>query len=277
MKLRSYLFTASALLTLSSQALAGEYVVTPATLGDWQLSGAKPADTGEGPTLSLPAGATLARTFELDAVLVHAYSSPTFVAVPADWPILQVGPAALALVRNGNQGELVLLVDNIARALPFGVTVDAAGHGIASVELAIGYSPASHRGIVMFNGKTEEFSASASGASEVVLSAGESRPWPFESLTAVTLDAPVAPSIAGNSLRTSPTSNSAGLQASADIVRRMEAAWFASEQARQSGAGSTGMETNPMASAVALEIFTPPAVRNDPASIRREIARQKKL
>jgi len=267
---------AGALLTLSSFAIAGEYPVTPASLGDWRLVGATQTDLGHGSALSLPAGTTLARTFEAGIILVHSVSSPVFADSPTDWPLLQVGPAALALIRNGNRGELVLLVDSTARTLPFAVTVDDGGRGAAPLEIALGYSPASRRGIVMLGNQIEEFNAAA-GTSEISLSAGQNEPWAFDSLTAFVPDAAVSSSTNGNADSSFAASKPGVLQNSAEIIRRMETTWLAAEADRQASPGRAPAETAAASPPITLEIFTPPAVRNDPASIRREIARQKKL
>ncbi len=84
--------------------------LTPQNLDGWSVSGADKSALTKDTQLTLPAGAQLGHAFERNAVIVHAVSHPAFSSSETEWPILSVGPAALALAQKDSAGKFVLVV-----------------------------------------------------------------------------------------------------------------------------------------------------------------------
>ncbi len=248
-----------------------DLTVTPATLADWQLTGADRTKLQSQDTLMLPAGAEISRTFTDGAVVLYSVSSPHFGSTSDDWPVVQVGPAALALIRKGIRGELVLLVDNSISILPVEVPLDASGNVMEPLEVALGYDPAAKVGVVAFGDQVLSFKGAANTAGvEIAVSAGERSPWTQDSLEVLV----IGPD--------DPTDAAKG-RAGAEAAKRADLLDSAAEQLRHAGEGIGGRNgtgagvTKPKTIGVVstLEVYTPASVRHGAAAVRAVIAQAK--
>ena len=74
--------------------------VTPQSLIDWTVAGADQLTISAAPSLALPAGAQLARTFAGRDLAVKLTSRPQFGLTPADAPVLEIGAADLVFAQR---------------------------------------------------------------------------------------------------------------------------------------------------------------------------------
>lgn len=267
------LFTGLLIVAGTLTAGVQNYVVTPATLADWKVSGADRDKLQAQDTISLPAGAELARTFSGGAVVFYTVSSPHFGPTPGDWPVVQVGPAALALTRKGIRGELVLLVGETVSILPMDIPLDSSGNCLKPLELALGYDPVSNVGVVAFADQALSYKGTSNGpVVEVAVAAGEKKSWPHDSLEVLVI---------GPEDTTDDTAKGTD---SADAARRAAILKSATVKLRQAGEviggqdGSGSATTKPpgIEAGSRLEIYTPPAVRHGAGSVRAAIAQNLK-
>jgi hypothetical protein len=265
------LFFPSVLFLSAGGLTAGEQIepVTPASLAGWSFTGSDSAPNPGDEHLSLPPNAQLARSFVTTELAVKLVTRPVFSAEPANWPILEIGQSALIFRRKGNDGELALAWDeNAPVSLPFTIELDDDGHSAEPLTLLF-----TRRGAVTvrLNGQSLTVPAAPlSGAPvQVVISAGASDPWTLESMAVVLTtaenppDAPVIPAEPGAS---------AGPEALL-ARRRLVAAGLIPEFSFTLPSDLTAPSEPPgMAekrAPNALEVFTPPSVRQGRADVIR--------
>lgn len=245
--------------------------VTPQTLAGWSVAGAEKNALASGQQLSLPAGAQLSREFSASAVIVHLVSRPVLAETSAEWPILEIGPVALALTGREGQGRLVLVVnaDHVID-LPWPVVPDPAH---PAVDLILAYDPVTGAGLVGLKDQIKPFAgASSAQPVAVILSAGEHAAWPQDSLSVLLLAADPPPPVArsgGNGGSTSSRAATARLKTALDHLSGPAAT--ATPGGPAAPATTAAPEPAPVST---LEIFTPPAVRRGRAeAVRALLAR----
>lgn len=232
--------------------------VTPGTLAGWVVVGAERKVVTVPPTLAVPAGAELSRSFAAGAVLVRVVGTPGWAETAAEWPILQVGEAAVAWMEQGGNGRLALMHGGDPETtLPWRWPLDAA----EPWGLALAYDPDSGAGLVATPEGRRLFATEPSSRGvEVVLAAGASRSWPVDSLRVARI------------FEESATATRREPRPAAELAAARTAAWAALSSAlevflaeeRQAAAGKpkpAALGRNP-APARPLEVFTPPAVRS---------------
>lgn len=262
--------TLSASLLLAQQTLS----VTPQTLAGWTLVGAEAANLAGQSSLTLPAGAQLARRFSNDDFSLQLKTRPVVGSSEADWPVLELGKVALVFGRNGPTGRLTLVLgSNAPQPLPFEFALDAEDRSKASllVTLARDGSAVS----VQFSGRTLQFPVNrdASGPLEFVASAGASHAWTIENLTVTGIVAePIAPAVAGSDSLdgASVIDELPRSRAITEELARADtrAAATASQLDVAAAKGSPPANAN-AASKSTLEVFTPPAFRRGRADALR--------
>jgi hypothetical protein len=245
---------------------AGEQIitVTPRTLDAWAVSGANKAGLAQDQQLILPAGAQLSRKFSGSVVILHLVSRPILSSIAGDWPILEVGPIALAFTQIGSQGKLVLVIGEEKQiALPWSVPTDG-----SAVDLVLGYDSVSGTGLVRLGRQSQFFDASSgSAAVEVLLTAGAKSHWQQDAMEVLLLTDDFTDATANTALggQTGKAGLNDKLMAAMDKLRSQDNA--------TAGQGGTALATNPTTKPTigssGLEIFTPPAVRHGRADAVR--------
>lgn len=175
------------------------YTVTPYSLAGWTLVGAElPAILGQA-ELTLPANAQLVRSVVANEIALQAVSRPLIGEAAGDWPVWELGDAALVFHRHEDSGRLLLVLgDQPPQELAFTFALDAEGRSLAP--LAVGFARDNAEVRVTLNGLTQTFPASAISdtMSDIVVSAGDTQPWAFQRLevTVVAADPVAAPKTA---------------------------------------------------------------------------------
>ncbi len=260
-------------LALASALSAAEQilVVSPSTLEGWSVTGADKATLARNPQLVLPAGSQLGQNFSGNAVILHLVSQPALSASSAEWPILAVGPAALAVVAENGGGRLMLVVnESTLIELPWKIPTT---QNPASLDLLLAYDPLSGAGLIAFQNQTQAFEAGRStGPVDVFLTAGASNAWPCEKMEVLLLGAdPVDPNAAA-SARSGEAANK-----TAEKIRSAAEQLLAGHSAGAVATAATSLAPAavPVSGAnVTLEIFTPPCVRRTEiiAAVRSTVA-----
>jgi hypothetical protein len=255
------------------------YSVTPQSLAGWNLAGTDSQTLAAQPELTLPANAQISRAFTTSDLTVHLSTRPYFGTEPADWPVLEVGSAALVFVRNGVTGQLHLVLGEEAPiVLPPSFALDAAGRSLEPLSVLIGRD-GTELGLEVA-GQMRSFPIdSATGDSvEVVASAGAAQPWAIDRLEVSVLPpATVAPT---GSSPSDPGQWAAKKAATPDRANpTVESPASPSQPKPLPGlVPSTAPEKTAQAAeparATTLEIFTPPAVRTGRAGkVRANVAK----
>ncbi len=267
------LILALLLCTLGLRLGAAEQLitVTPQTLADWSVVGADRTVLAAEKQLSIPAGAQLSREFSTAAVIMHLCSRPVFSETAADWPILEIGPVALALVgRDQEAGRLVLVANEDSVVdLPWPVVADNSN---PTVDLILAYDPMTGAGLIAYQDKLKSFtSAVTTKLVEVVLSAGEHAAWPQDTLQVLLLSEDPPPGVGPRAGADNAYPHAAITKLKAALDRLPGPA----HAAKSAGATQSAVSTSPAPVPVStLEIFTPPAVRRGRAEeIRTLLAR----
>ncbi len=243
-------------------------------LASWSVLGADKNQLTDEATLSLPAGAQLYRTVSSGGITLAVQSSPAFGLRAADLPVVELGDAALAFLRDGETGKLVLVLgDNPALTLPYEFALAGDGHSQEPLNLTL--SRAGATVAVTTRGQTLHFPAGYSARpQEIVLSAGAGQAWPIQglALTAVT----------NQDASNARSSDSTSDQGNADQVRQQAtkptattgaiASESSATSVASSGTAITTAETPPRV--ITLEVFTPPSVRLGRATEVRKAAMQ---
>ena len=264
--MRFLLFTSLiASLGLSGRAAEQFIEVTPLTLDGWTVAGTGGNTLSSGSQLVLPAGVQLSRKFSDPVLVVHLVARPVFSEQGENWPILGLGSAALAFVRQEGQGHLVLVTAETAAVdLPWTVPLDSNGKQ-GSIDLLLAYDRVTGTGLVSFQNQVRVFEvAPAVGPTDVSLSAGVRSDWAVDLLQVLLPDldaAATGTSNLENSSSSEPGPHDTGqlpvnkLRAALDQLRASEAA------GTSAGAATSADQTKVVAAVPSLEVFTPPSVR----------------
>jgi hypothetical protein len=250
--------------------------VTPHSLETWTVTGADKAALGHSSDLVLPANAQLSRGFAAELVSIEFRAKPVFAASAEDTAILELGPVALILTREGDQGCLMLdLGDSAPVVLPGRVALDEDGAGVSPVSLQLSYVRSSGAVTVTSFGQTSTFVCEASANPiEVVMTAGAKSALAIESLSireSTPDDAALGRSNLGHT-----GSEAKGFSAAADGVNgaRPQAIGFGMVGAPPPRAALATAATQGSSS---LEIYTPPGGRTGRAdAIRLSLPQTKK-
>lgn len=234
------------------------YTVTPQSLGAWSTAGVDKSSLAVDKTLSLPAGAQLGRKFPEGAVILRLVTRPVFSETPSEWPILEVGPAAVALIRKAGEGRLVLVVDETkAAVLPW--TIPLTGKD-DSCEIVLAFDPSSGTGFISLKDQVQTFEATPpADPVEVWLSAGSKSAWPQDLMEVLLL---TDENDAGT-----PKTTEGKAAKSAKPIDRLKSALddLLERDSDKSKSKTTGATSNIVAASgetvSMLEIFTPPSVR----------------
>ena len=252
-------------MVLTGMLQAGEQVVavTPQTLAGWAVTGAGKASLDQASVLTLPAGAQLSRRFDADSVTVQFKAQPVFGATPEDYLILEAGPAALAFVRDGSNGQLVLAIgDSTVLPLPYAVKLNSDGSSVDPVELQLTYDRATGGVVVTGFGQTLQYSGTPGAKPmRVVLTSGADAALTLQTLEVLL----VTPEVASGDGRGGASSQSAsanGTAADSTFGRTASVDQRVAEALRPAAGGdSPGTSPSANGGRQALEIFTPPSVR----------------
>lgn len=219
---------------------------------------------------TLAAGSEVFRAYESGAVLLQLRSNPVFGAAPEDWPVVQVGPLALAFMREGGNGRIGILRGEEAELLPDEFALDSDGRASAAIEAIMAFDASSGTAVHAIGGKIVVLEASARGrAVEVALAAGASAAWPVDGMEVL---------VVGEEQGRPPGGAPPGDSAAALLDRVLAAlrAPVASALPHASGSSSepAKAERKPLPPGyVRLEISTPPAVRRGAGQVRAIVAR----
>lgn len=244
-------------------------VVTPSSLDGWTVTGADRTSLAACPQLLLPAGSQLGRQFPGGAIVLHLVSTPVISADSADWPILEVGPVALAAVADNHGGKIMLVVnESVQVELPWKIP---SSPNPTSLDLLLAYDPVSGAGLIGMQNDMRAFDAGASTRPvEVILSAGATHAWPCDQLELWLLSADAIEV-------TSPATTQASERARTPSEKLRSLVEQLTGE-RDSGAGPTPSVVTPFPVATAvgglgarLEVFTPPAFRHSRAAEVRSI------
>lgn len=274
--MRSSIVTLGLLALVSALAASAQTLtLTPQSLTAWTLTGATKEALARQAILSLPAGAQLSRTFRTGDITVAVTARPVFATAPADWPVLEVGAAALVFARTGETGQLILKVgDTEPVALPLAVTLDAAGRSADPISVTLVRS--GDMLVVNLAGQTQQFPTDAAASLEIIASAGADHPWTLDSLQVTvpetaTVSGTTGPkSDSGNSVPppTGSTSTFSGRFSAASLQPAAGTNTGGSDSAKSTVASPTRP--------IAPEVFTPPSVRTSRVdAVRAAVAQLK--
>ena len=247
--------------------------VLPGTLRGWTVTGAKATSVAASAPLALPAGSQLSRAFGGNAVIVRSISLPVFSSTAESWPLLEVGPASLVMLRRQDAGHLIIVVggEQVADLTDSAPLAEASA---TPVELMLGFDPATSTVVVGWDGRLEAYACPAATSNvEVALTAGDTSAWPQVSLEVLVLGS-------GASAPPGFSSGSVHRDAATAAAARLESAinrWQAGgpEALTASPAQAAPAASAIAASAVTLEIFTPQAVRHAHVSAIRATVLQR--
>lgn len=253
-------------LGLSGRAAEQLIEVTPLTLAGWTVTGTAGNALSSGNQLVLPAGVQLSRIFSDSVLVVRLVARPVFSEQGEDWPILGLGSAALAFVRQDGQGHLVLVVNaTTATDLPWTVSLDSAEKQ-DPIDLLLAYDRMTGTGLVSFQNQVQIFDVAPSvSPTELWLSAGVRSDWPVEILQVLLPDLDAVAAGAGN-LQNTGTSEAGANDTAQMLVNKLRTA-LDQLRAKSEAAGATSgpaisVDQTITAGVVSsLEVFTQPSVR----------------
>lgn len=234
--------------------------VTPQTLEAWTVLGADRRAIIEQEHLILPAGSEIGRAFPSQTVILRLLTRPVFSESPAEWPILEVGPATLALISKDGQRRAVLVIgEQVSLDLP----VSAPEYDqSAGTDLILAYDPETGAGLIRLQDSIRSFEAGQNAKPvEMALLAGSNSNWPVEVMEVLLL--PNDP--AGSEERTSAREAEARLRKLIDSRMSALSADGGSGGGSGSGSGSSAAavenKPTPAGTGSTLEVFTPSSVR----------------
>jgi hypothetical protein len=210
--------------------------------------------------------------FQAGDLSVDAVTQPVLGVAAQDWPMLELGPAALVFARKGASGQLILVVASDAPvALPLTIALDAEGRSAEPV--AVNMTVTGGLLTVTSGDQIWQFpiKAEASASQEVVASAGADHAWAFDSLRIDGAAVPVTDTGgfgagSGAKPQSSADSSSPGSRPSAKASGRVfPANDFDSPASAPPKAAAPRASPPPKT----LEVFTPPAVRHGRADAVR--------
>ncbi|MDI1336599.1 MAG: hypothetical protein PSU94_10520 [Lacunisphaera sp.] len=253
----------SIILSLARPLEAAEQLVTvtPQTLGGWQIVGTDRDQMAKVQQLILPDNAQLSRLFSDQAVILHLVSRPVFSQESARWPLIGVGPLALALVKQDGLGRLVLVTDETtAHDLPWSVSLEQLE---VAVDLIVAYDPLAGAGLIGFQDQLQEFAMPASAKPvEVWLGAGAGSSWPLDHMEVLLLSEGTQEN--GQSISDAESRQRAlkgRLKSALGELLADGGSGGGSGYGSGSSADPDGVAAGKPGSGPALEIFTPPSVR----------------
>lgn len=258
--------------------LGGTLVAPHVTAADgnpfdgWRRAGDVQTPT-ESDGIVLGANAQLAHDVTGNPVNLRLLSEPVFSVASEDWPVVEIGSVALLLARDADVGRLILVIaDNDPIVLDGAIPLAVDGHSQEPLSLQIFRQ--ADLVTVKWGDEETHFAAPAdiAGATEVILSAGQTQAWSIAHLEI------------GDQVSVLPTP---GIKEGVDKNKGGDGSAIAntgtirlrflpsgnSGSAGESAARSTtsveavkGAET----AAPSFEVFTPPAVRFGRANALRE-------
>jgi hypothetical protein len=237
-------------------------VLTPQTLAGWNITGTDAQTLSSQNELTLPAGTQLARNFASGNLSLRVSTFPMIGQSPEDWPVLELGSAALIFSRDASTGRLVLVLGEGAPVeLPFTFPLNAEGRSVGPIAVVLERRDSSID--LTVSGQTLQFAAdfTAKDPTQVVISSGSTQPWAFQSMELT---------IGAKGLATPDNFQAGSPQAKTDDARAlpvggMGAALRTENRLGQDLAGPHGQPGKSVpvrgGASGSLEIFTPPAVR----------------
>lgn len=246
-----------------AQASDGSLVAGWRQLGDVQTPGGSSG-------IVLGANAQLGHDMAGGVVNLRLLSQPVFCFASEDWPVIEIGSVALLLARDSDVGRLVLVVaDNDPIVL--GGSIRLAADGRSEEPFSLQMMRQGDQVTVKWGDEEAQFTAPADpiGATEVVLSAGQTQAWCIARLE-IGDQTSVLP--ASGSLEGADKDKEAPIAATGTI-RLKFLSGRSSGSVGESAARSTAPADTKNAvetAAPSLEVFTPPAVRFGRADALRE-------
>ncbi|MDB6169688.1 MAG: hypothetical protein JWM88_2552 [Verrucomicrobia bacterium] len=159
--------------------------VNSASVVDWIVTGAQKADLVEAPSLVLPPGAQLSRSFDTGLLVVRLRTTVPFGVAGDNIPTVEAGPVGLAFVQDNAGPQLMLVLGNSAAIpLPFLVKPETSESRTAVVDLELSFERSTGAVTVTSSEETKHYTVEPSIAPvEVVISAGAQDPFPLSVLT----------------------------------------------------------------------------------------------
>lgn len=160
---------------------AEQYIKLPTQdFAGWNILRASPQSLAWEGRLRLPPGAQLSQTFPSNAAILHVGTQVRFSTDASEWPIMAVGPAALTLIRRGEQGRVMLVLNETAvTELPWSVPLDESGQ--AKVDLILAVDSLSGEVLVGHQEELQSFRFSPIEATtEVFFANGSVGSWTFD-------------------------------------------------------------------------------------------------
>jgi hypothetical protein len=250
------------------------YWVTPQTLDSWSLVGASQQVLATGSRLTLPAASQLVRNFRSADIAAKITTQPVIGVDPSDWPVLEIGSAAIVLARKGTEGKAFLVLGDLApMELNCQFSLDATGRSAGII--TVGLRHQSERVEVEMSGQKIQFPVALSEGDswEVVASAGGTSDWEMDSFI-VSVQNETSTAVAPNAsaglrqeaeIALLPNGTVTGINASGASIQPGTSA--ATEQS--SGEQSTSWSV-PGRKSASLEVYTPPATRHGRATAAAE-------
>ena len=251
--------------------------VTPATLGGWTVTGATHDALAALPALTIPAGAQLAQLFQSPNLAIHLTTQPVLGTSSADWPVLEIGSAALLFSRDASGGKLVLAQgDSAPIELPIAFALDAQGR--SKDPLTLGFSRHDSTITVQAGGQTLQFPAAGdlSLSAEVVISAGKSETWTFDSME-IAVEPSASPAVPDSPANAGGATSNSSASIKATTSPTLNQRWAPTAPASQDVLGtslSTPKSATGSSSSGSLEVFTPSSMRHGRAETVRANAAQ---
>jgi hypothetical protein len=224
----------------------------------------------QAPQLTLPAGSQLKRSFTGNGITVKLVTQPIFGPESTDWPVLEIGSAALVFLWSGHEAKLALALDeNPPVTLPFTFKLAADGRSAEPIHVTLASEGSTVTVGALGQTLAFESSSAAHSSQEVIVSAGAMEDWPLASMT-VSVSTPdetptrrEGPTDALPDRGVSNPTNS--IPGPANI--RTNPAVATGSNAADSIA--TTNKTGSKSGGGGLEIFTPPAIRHGHADAVR--------
>lgn len=254
------------------------------SLSGWSLVGVDPSALSAMNELRLPSNAQLARQFPASDIAVQLTTQPVLGENVGDWPVLELGSAALIFTRSGITGRFVLVRgDEAPLELPLTFALDADGR--SREVLTLGFSRAGATLTVTLADQSLNFPAGPDdgGMLEIIASAGAAQPWALSRLAAtVNMPEPVSSSAPAVFHAPPPLDTLAILPAVATATVTAVIAPLPRTPSLPVPSAFIPVSSTKVAAALvttssggALEIYTPPSVRHGRVGILRAVIQSK--
>jgi len=258
-------------LALFSGLSAGEPSRPPSAAANagWVLLGTDQAISPDATEVTLPASAQLARIIDQNTAEIRLRTQPVIAPDFTDWPILELGTAALVLTRNQSAGGLLLVLEGKDPvAVPLAFSFDASGKATKELEIGLTLTESSVK--VVLNRSSWQFPLTEipRGGLELVATAGTKTSWLISDLQVEaglkSLAIASPPSAPANS------SPAASIAVTAETLRSQFRAKFESDALARRSAAVAAPGGQKGANAIStLEIYTPPSIRHGRAEAIR--------